>query len=71
MLWIGTGDGGSGGDPQGNGQNWRTLLAKLLRIDVNSGGPYTIPADNPFVNQDDALPEILGSGASEPVALRV
>ncbi len=59
-LYLGLGDGGSGGDPQRNGQNTGTLLAKMLRIDVNSrtvagGGsnqaelPYGIPRDNPFV----------------------
>lgn len=47
-LYIGLGDGGSGGDPQGNGQNTSTLLGKLLRIDVNNGDSYAIPADNPF-----------------------
>jgi glucose/arabinose dehydrogenase len=42
MLWIGTGDGGSGGDPQNNGQTLTTLLGKMLRIDVNvAGTPYT------------------------------
>jgi glucose/arabinose dehydrogenase len=52
-LYIGTGDGGSGGDPNGNAQNLNTLLGKILRIDVKhpSGGlHYGIPADNPFVN---------------------
>jgi len=50
-LYIGLGDGGSGGDPFGNGQNRSALLGKLLRIDVNSpsaGRNYGIPADNPF-----------------------
>lgn len=46
-LWISTGDGGSGGDPVGNGQNTEVLLGKLLRIDV-SGESYSIPPDNPF-----------------------
>jgi len=50
-LYIGTGDGGAGGDPLNNGQNINSLLGKLLRIDINSGSPYGIPADNPFVNK--------------------
>src|SRR4029078_12712987 len=55
MLYVATGDGGSGGDPQGNGQRTNTLLAKILRIDVDhrdaaSGLAYGIPADNPFVD---------------------
>jgi glucose/arabinose dehydrogenase len=51
-LYVGVGDGGSGGDPFGNGQNRSVLLGKILRIDVNSpstGRNYGIPADNPFV----------------------
>jgi glucose/arabinose dehydrogenase len=50
-LYLGLGDGGSQGDPNGNGQNTSALLGKILRIDVNSGDPYTIPADNPFGNE--------------------
>ena len=51
-LYIGMGDGGSGGDPLGNGQNRSTLLGKILRVDVDSssdGRNYGIPNDNPFV----------------------
>jgi uncharacterized repeat protein (TIGR03806 family) len=47
-LYIGFGDGGSGGDPDGNGQNTQTLLGSMLRIDVDSGTAYGIPQDNPF-----------------------
>ncbi len=53
-LYIGLGDGGSAGDPNGNGQSLKTLLAKILRIDVNAASPgagYRIPPDNPFVGQ--------------------
>ena len=50
MLWIGLGDGGSGGDPNGNGQNPNQVLGKMLRIDVRGKDTYTIPADNPFAN---------------------
>ena len=51
FLYIGTGDGGSGGDPMRNGQNVETLLGKILRIDVDSGEPYASPPDNPFVGR--------------------
>lgn len=47
-LWIVTGDGGSGGDPNNNAQNKNSLLGKMLRIDINSTGPYNIPTGNPF-----------------------
>lgn len=47
-LWIITGDGGSGGDPNNNAQNKNSLLGKMLRIDVDATGPYNIPPDNPF-----------------------
>lgn len=48
-LYIGMGDGGSGGDPGNRAQNINDLLGKMLRIDVNSGTPYGIPSGNPFV----------------------
>ena len=50
-LYAGLGDGGSQGDPSKNGQNTTVMLAKILRIDVNNGDPYSIPADNPFGNE--------------------
>ena len=67
-LWIGTGDGGSGGDPQDNGQKGQTLLGKLLRIDVTSttDAPYAIPEDNPFVGNDEFLDEIWAYGLRNP-----
>jgi glucose/arabinose dehydrogenase len=65
-LYIGFGDGGSGGDPQGNGQNRGTLLAKLLRIDVDGGSPYAVPADNPFVGVSGVRGEIWAYGLRNP-----
>ena len=66
MLYIGLGDGGSGGDPQGNGQNLGTLLGKILRIDVDHGDPYSIPPDNPFVGRAGARGEIWAYGLRNP-----
>ncbi|MBI3981330.1 MAG: PQQ-dependent sugar dehydrogenase [Gemmatimonadetes bacterium] len=66
MLWIGTGDGGSGGDPQRNGQNLNALLGKMLRINVDAGSPYSIPPDNPFVGRTDARGEVWALGLRNP-----
>jgi glucose/arabinose dehydrogenase len=65
-LYIGMGDGGSGGDPQDNGQNLGTLLGKILRIDVDGGTPYAVPADNPFIGNPTAQPEIWALGLRNP-----
>jgi glucose/arabinose dehydrogenase len=58
-LLIALGDGGSGGDPLNNGQKLSTLLGKILRIDVDAGSPYGVPADNPFRATAGARAEIL------------
>ena len=50
-LYIGSGDGGSQGDPNGNAQNTGTMLGKILRVDVDSAEPYAVPSDNPFGNE--------------------
>ena len=65
-LYISLGDGGAGGDPEENGQDLGTLLGSLLRIDVDSGDPYGIPEDNPFVDEEDARPEIWAYGLRNP-----
>ncbi|MEU0133900.1 PQQ-dependent sugar dehydrogenase [Streptomyces sp. NPDC006296] len=65
-LYIGLGDGGSGGDPDGNGQNLDTLLGKMLRIDPSGGDPYAVPQDNPFVGDPDARDEIWAYGLRNP-----
>ena len=65
-LWIGMGDGGSGGDPQGNGQKPSTLLGKMLRLDVDGAEPYRVPPDNPFVGQTAYRPEIWARGLRNP-----
>ncbi len=65
-LYMGTGDGGSGNDPQGNGQKLTTYLAKMLRFDVNGTSTYTIPPSNPFVNDPNAYHEIWAYGLRNP-----
>ncbi|MCI0816081.1 MAG: PQQ-dependent sugar dehydrogenase [Chloroflexi bacterium] len=69
FLYVGLGDGGSGGDPRGNGQNLGTLLGSILRIDVqdaSAGAPYRIPPDNPFVGVAGAREEIWAYGLRNP-----
>jgi glucose/arabinose dehydrogenase len=76
-LYLGLGDGGLANDPFGSGQSTGTLLAKMLRIDVNSRGTardanhshelqYGIPGDNPFVNEKNARHEIFAYGLRNP-----
>ena len=68
-LYIGLGDGGSGGDPEENGQDLSTLLGALLRIDVDGGAdgePYGVPESNPFVDTEGARPEIWAYGLRNP-----
>jgi len=65
-LYIGTGDGGSAGDPLGNGQSLNTLLGKILRLDVDGGKPYAIPAGNPFAGSGEVYPEIWAFGLRNP-----
>lgn len=64
-LYIGLGDGGSGGDPQNNGQSTNTLLGKLLRIDVSNGQGYAVPESNPYA-RGGGLQEIYAIGLRNP-----
>jgi glucose/arabinose dehydrogenase len=66
FLYLGLGDGGSSGDPQGRGQDLSELLGSILRIDVQSGTSYTVPVDNPFVAQAGARPEVWSYGLRNP-----
>jgi glucose/arabinose dehydrogenase len=66
MLYLGLGDGGSGGDPQGRGQDRSDLLGSILRVDAQAGSSYTVPADNPFVGQAGVRPEIWSYGLRNP-----
>jgi glucose/arabinose dehydrogenase len=66
FLYLGLGDGGSSGDSEGHGQSLSDLLGSILRIDVRNGDPYTIPADNPFVGDPTARPEVWSYGLRNP-----
>src|SRR5215510_13627168 len=68
MLYMGTGDGGGGGDPFRTGQNLQDLRGKILRIDPRQSGadPYTVPSNNPFVGQAPWKPEIWAYGVRNP-----
>ena len=73
-LYVAVGDGGSGGDPQGNGQDATTLLGAILRLDVDGGTPYAIPDTNPFRGNTECAggsgtancPEIFAWGFRNP-----
>ena len=64
-LYIGLGDGGSANDPDNNAQNLNNFLGKILRIDINNE-TYSIPIDNPFVEDNNALDEIWAYGLRNP-----
>jgi glucose/arabinose dehydrogenase len=71
LMYVGTGDGGGGGDQhgsRGNGQSLGSLLGKILRIDPRAGGgrPYQVPRENPFVGRSGARGEIYAYGLRNP-----
>lgn len=66
FLYIGLGDGGSQGDPFDNAQSGISLLGKILRLNVDSGDPYALPADNPFLHTSGIAPEIWALGLRNP-----
>ncbi|MEN0064193.1 MAG: PQQ-dependent sugar dehydrogenase [Myxococcota bacterium] len=67
MLYVGLGDGCAGGDPFKNGQDLKTLLGSMLRLDVSTPGSYTIPPDNPFASSPTTTrPEIWAYGLRNP-----
>ncbi|HXG48783.1 MAG TPA: PQQ-dependent sugar dehydrogenase, partial [Methylomirabilota bacterium] len=75
FLYVGLGDGGAGNDegvghgPKGNAQDTKTLLGKILRLDVDSGQPYGVPKDNPFADGTQGRPEIFAYGFRNPWGL--
>jgi glucose/arabinose dehydrogenase len=66
MLYLGTGDGGGGGDPFRSAQRLNTLLGKILRIDPRPDGGYAVPDDNPFAGRSGARGEIWAYGLRNP-----
>jgi glucose/arabinose dehydrogenase len=66
FLYLGMGDGGSGNDPGNRAQDRNELLGKILRIDVDRGTPYAIPATNPFASGVGGRPEIFAVGVRNP-----
>lgn len=65
-LYLGLGDGGSGADPEGRGQDLTDFLGSILRLDLGGAAPYVVPADNPFVGIAAARPEIWSYGLRNP-----
>lgn len=70
LLYWGLGDGGSGGDPKGNGQNKNVLLGKILRLDVDGAAPYAIPPSNPFADGVTGAREVYAYGLRNPYRWR-
>lgn len=66
MLVLSTGDGGAGNDPFNHAQDLGSRLGKLLRLDVDSGAPYVVPPDNPFLGVPGAAPEVYAYGLRNP-----
>jgi glucose/arabinose dehydrogenase len=66
FLYFGLGDGGSGGDPQGHGQDRSELLGSVLRLDVSGNGTYTIPPSNPYFGSTSRRPELWNYGLRNP-----
>lgn len=70
LLYVGIGDGGSGGDPLGNSQKLSSAFGKIFRIDPvgrnSANGKYGVPTSNPFIGRADVLPEIYAYGVRNP-----
>jgi len=66
LLYVGLGDGGAANDRFGNGQNAGTLLGAILRLHIDTGSPYGVPGDNPFLGVPGARPELWAYGLRNP-----